>query len=282
MKTYRILIADDEPEHLETMLEIVESSGESYEVLQALNGRIAAEIASRHVPDLIITDWQMPEMDGLQLIQKLKENMATQDIPIVMCTGVMITPVHLDTALSIGAVDFIRKPIDRVEFLARVRTMLRLADAMSEIKKQNRELARHIEMQREKLIKIAEALSEKNQVIARLYEYAPPDLNTEQTPAEKVLHELQDSLSAQADWSSFKEQFNQTYPEFLGRLSELYPTLTHQELKVCALVKIGLSTRQIANLLFLSKRSIDTHRYNVRKKLNLSPETDLGVVMETV
>ena len=77
MQTYKILIIDDELEHLEAIVEIVEEIEESYSILQAFSGKAALEIAEKEIPDLIITDWEMPGMNGIELIKQLKSNTKT-------------------------------------------------------------------------------------------------------------------------------------------------------------------------------------------------------------
>jgi len=136
----RILIVDDEPANLEVLSRAFEGMGRSYEVLQTLSPLKALEIAIVEQPDLIITDWDMPEMDGIGLIQSLKESVATRDILVIMCTGVMTSSEHLQTALTAGAVDYIRKPVDTIELQARTRTMLQLGSVLKRIRKQNEEL----------------------------------------------------------------------------------------------------------------------------------------------
>jgi class 3 adenylate cyclase len=136
MKKNKILIVDDLPENLSALVHIIELSIEHSEVFQALNSNMALIIARAEMPDLIITDWEMPGMDGLELIKALKSDPATSDIPVIMCTGIMTTPENLRSALEAGAVDYIRKPVDQVELEARVRSMLALSDSYKIIKEQ--------------------------------------------------------------------------------------------------------------------------------------------------
>jgi diguanylate cyclase (GGDEF)-like protein len=137
----KVLIVDDEAANLEVLARAFEAMEERrYEILQTLSPRRALEIAVTEQPDLIITDWDMPELDGIGMIGSLKESVATRDILVIMCTGVMTTSENLKTALDAGAVDFIRKPVDTVELQARTRSMLQLASTLKRIRKQNEEL----------------------------------------------------------------------------------------------------------------------------------------------
>ena len=136
MKVNKILIVDDHPQNLAALVDIFELSPDQFEVFQALNGSTALNIAKAELPDLVITDWEMPGMDGLQLIEALKAEHTTEDIPVIMCTGIMTNPQNLQAALEAGAVDYIRKPVDRIELTARVRSMLALSESYKTITSQ--------------------------------------------------------------------------------------------------------------------------------------------------
>ena len=129
-----VLIVDDEPDNLAEIVEILESNEPQYELLQAFDGEKALEITRERKPDLVVTDWEMPGMDGLDLIKTIKSDSLISDIPVIMYTGVMTSSQNLEAALQAGAADYIRKPIDVIELRARVRSMLELSDSYKEIK----------------------------------------------------------------------------------------------------------------------------------------------------
>ena len=139
MKQYKILIVDDEPDIVNNMVKMLKDNP-AYYFYQALEGKTAYKIAISRIPDLIICDWIMPEMNGIEMIKKIKQHADTKHIPIIMATGTMMTTQDLKTALEAGAVDYIRKPIDKIELRARVRSVLLLADAFNTLKKNNTEL----------------------------------------------------------------------------------------------------------------------------------------------
>jgi len=154
----RILIVDDEPENLKSIVQFIETSELPYEIYQALNGEAALEIAQIKLPDLIISDWNMPHMDGLELIKNLKANESTREIPVIMFTGVMTTSEHLELALEAGAVDYIRKPLDPIELLARIRTVLQLSDSFQKVKKQKQQLQDQNQLLEKKQAELQQAL----------------------------------------------------------------------------------------------------------------------------
>jgi len=135
-----ILIVDDKPANLQIIADYFIESELPYNISKAPNGEIAYKIIQKRKPDIIITDWEMPIMDGIELIKKIKAENNIKDIPVIMCTGVMTSAENLQTALNAGAIDYIRKPIDKIELIARTRSALILADSILKINKQNEDL----------------------------------------------------------------------------------------------------------------------------------------------
>lgn len=133
----KILLVDDDPSNIEIMIDIIESNEDSHILYQAPDGERALEIAMKELPNLIISDWEMPEMNGIELIRELKKNESTADIPVIMATGVMTTSENLKTALEAGAADYVRKPIDKIELIARINSMLELSRSYRQVKQLN-------------------------------------------------------------------------------------------------------------------------------------------------
>lgn len=136
----RILIADDQPDNLDTMIGFLGEAEMSYKFSQAINGEVALKVALKRLPDLIIMDWEMPIMNGFDALIAIKKNPLTADIPIIMSTG-RSSAKDLNMALKAGAADYIRKPIEKQELLARVRTCLNISRFIKEINTKNEELA---------------------------------------------------------------------------------------------------------------------------------------------
>ncbi len=137
MNGYKILVVDDQKDNLVTIVDMIEERKDIGEVFHANNGELALMIAEKHQPDLIIMDWEMPEMSGIETTKKLKSNDKTKDIPVIICTGIMTSSNHLETAFEAGAVDFIRKPIDKIELHSRMQSMLLLSESYKNIKALN-------------------------------------------------------------------------------------------------------------------------------------------------
>ncbi len=130
-----LLIVDNEVHNLEVMVEILEQSPVSYRILRANSGETGLHLARHRLPDLVITDWDMPNMNGLELVRALKADPLTSLIPVIMCSGVMTRSENLQQALEAGAVDYVRKPVDPLELQARVHSMLELSRSYQEIRR---------------------------------------------------------------------------------------------------------------------------------------------------
>lgn len=133
----RILIVDDQLENLQAIYQMLENAEISHQISLATSARQAYKVIEKQLPDLIVTDWEMPEINGIEFITTLKENPLTKDIPVIMCTGIMTSSKNLETALAAGAADYIRKPVDEIELIARVKANLHLSAKYLEIKQLN-------------------------------------------------------------------------------------------------------------------------------------------------
>ncbi len=123
MNNSKILVVDDERAVVEVHKKLLEKRG--YEVIVAYNGVEALSKVASEAPDLVLTDVSMPEMDGLQLCDKLKKDKCTGLVPIIMVTA-MDDFDNKIRGIEIGADDFLTKPIRPRELYARVRSLLRI------------------------------------------------------------------------------------------------------------------------------------------------------------
>ena len=133
----RILIVDDTPQNLKVLTEVLDDEG--FELLFAMDGRTALERVHYANPNLILLDVMMPDMDGFETCKKLKESEKTKDIPIIFMTALTSTKDKVQ-AFQLGAVDYITKPIQPDEVLARVRTHLKIQSLQNDLRIKNKEL----------------------------------------------------------------------------------------------------------------------------------------------
>lgn len=96
------------------------------------------------------------------------------------------------------------------------------------------------------------------------------------TEVQTLLQNIDSALTDETIWEQFTWQYRQVHGRFLDVLSSTFPRLSATELKVCALIHINMSSKEIGRILNISSRSVDTYRYNIRQKIGLSPETNLA------
>jgi CheY-like chemotaxis protein/DNA-binding CsgD family transcriptional regulator len=391
-----ILIADDEPFNIALFRELL--IRENYRLIFANDGQGAVDLALQENPDLIILDWTMPRMDGLEAMRIIKNNPQTADIPVIMITGIMTTPENLMLSLQAGAADYLRKPFVRSEFIARVKSALLLSRATRDLAEKyriiqnsssfirsliesvphplvyysldgmilgcnemfagltgrseadltdtliyrqfsNESAGQHLnadmELVRNRSGKSYEArfgeseqdfIFSKNLFLNACNEPAgilllltdvselkrSHDLIMESKKKELVssalrmiqISEMNNSLiselaslnpyvngkgsgiirqiisrygvgSDERIWEDFLTRFENVYESFYKRLQERCPDLTPGELRLCALLRLNVSTKDIAAITFQNPQSIDTARYRLRRKLNLDPDDNL-------
>ena len=119
----KILAVDDTPASLMLLTDILKSEG--YEVRSAINGELALYAAASNPPELILLDIRMPGMDGFEVCRRLKAAEATREVPVIFVSAVLETDEKI-RGFELGAVDYVTKPYNREELLARVRTHLEL------------------------------------------------------------------------------------------------------------------------------------------------------------
>ena len=136
-----ILIVDDTPNNLQVLFSCLETAG--FRVLLAEDGASALQIAQSQTPDLILLDVLMPNLDGFETCIRLKSQRATREIPVIFLTALSET-VNKVQGFKLGGVDYITKPIEQEEVLARIQTHLNLQRMRHVLSIQNRELRQTI------------------------------------------------------------------------------------------------------------------------------------------
>lgn len=296
----KILVVEDEAGHLKTIIEHLMEVGQDYDIISANNGLKACTIAENEIPDLIIMDWEMPVMNGLEATRKLKATPATCTIPIIMCTGVMISSHDLQQAFNAGAIDFIRKPVDKIELLARVHSMLMLAeyftdrniaerkveDLSREIQEQKiQQLQMQLSFKNKEITSKAMFLIQKDELIEMAIEKLISIINSKSTDYNKKINFLIKELKlSKSDnrWKEFEVAFEQVHEDFYQRLKTRYPDLTSNEKKLCGFIRLNMSTKDISAITMQSLKSIEVARSRLRQKLKLCSDENLNVFISNL
>lgn len=145
-----IMVVDDTPANLRLLEDMLEEAG--YRVLAFPRGDLALQAAAKSPPDLILLDILMPDMDGFEVCRHLKSDENTKDIPVLFISAVTDTENKVK-AFSLGGVDFVTKPFQTEEVLARVKAHLELKGARDELR-QAYEKLHLLEQQRDSLVQM--------------------------------------------------------------------------------------------------------------------------------
>ena len=141
-----LLIIDDMPENVMVLLHFLTNKG--FTVLVAQDGEEGIETAEYTNPDLILLDVMMPGIDGFEVCDKLKSSDKLKDIPIIFMTALSDT-VDKVKGFSLGAADYITKPIQQEEVLARIKTHIKLRKLQLQLQEQNQYLQEEISFRKQ-------------------------------------------------------------------------------------------------------------------------------------
>ena len=396
MRSLKILIVDDEPLNISLYFEMLRQ--DDYNIIAAADGLEAVQKAEIELPDLIILDWNMPRLNGLEALRRIKGDEKTNKIPVLMITGVMTSSENLTSALQEGAIDFLRKPFDRMELKARVRSALLLSQTirsldekytiirgrnkfihslieslphplafytldgmilgcnrmfeqftgkseeelkhkliyrqfnaenstihlnadinlmnskentsyeirlmdqdlyfivsknlffntdgepegilciLTDVTEINRAHKQIMENKKKELVSSALRLiqiSELNNSLISELAKINPFVNKQVSEMIRQIIKLYNASTDEKIWEDFLNRFENVYEKFYKRLQEEFPDLSPGEQKLCALLRLNISTKDIAAITFQNPQSIDTARYRLRKKLNLDADENL-------
>lgn len=134
----KILVADDLPDNIALLSRYLGNEG--YACIAAANGVEALAKARAEMPDMVLLDMNMPIKDGFETLQEIRSDPAIGHIPVIVLTAARLEPMDMQSALNMGADDYVTKPFDRRELLARIRTRLRVKEAEDVIRRRNKEL----------------------------------------------------------------------------------------------------------------------------------------------
>ncbi len=137
-----ILVVDDKPANLQLLTEILGKYG--YKVRPAPNAELALKAVQLMLPDVILLDIDMPDMNGYEVCRRLKADEQTRDIPVIFFSALDKTTDKVK-AFQVGGIDYITKPFQTEEVLARVKTHLNLRNLQKQLQKANQALEERIQ-----------------------------------------------------------------------------------------------------------------------------------------
>jgi len=184
----KILVVDDHEATQILLREIITDN--SFEVILASSGKEAIEIAKVQIPDLILLDVMMPEMDGYETCEKMKSIRELHSIPVIFISA-LGKPIDKVKAFEVGGVDYVTKPLSELELVSRIRTHVKMNSMRKNLLKVNRELANKVQLYKEEII-------HRNEVEKKLKETEMQVLNlviaAEERERTKIAQEIHDGL----------------------------------------------------------------------------------------
>ncbi|HMN08339.1 MAG TPA: diguanylate cyclase [Gemmatimonadaceae bacterium] len=174
MPNARILVADDDPSVVQTMTWVLKEHG--YDVVSARRGMQVLELMEERTPDLVMLDVMIPDLDGYQVLERIKDDERFHDVPVMMVSSLPPEEAAVRT-LGLGAADFVRKPFRVKELLARIQAQLR----MRAILKSANDTLRQRE---EELVRVREEAESRRKLVDILHDV------TEDLSSDEIYHLL--------------------------------------------------------------------------------------------
>ncbi|MEI7677250.1 MAG: response regulator [Bacteroidales bacterium] len=292
----KILVIDDESESIDVLQYLLEEL--KYEVHSLMQPELAIATIKNIAPQLIILDWIMPVKSGIEVLNDIKKDSEIADIPIIISTGVRTKSDDLKTALDSGAFDFVRKPIDETELAARVASALSTFDYIKKIivmqvqaneqdlklaETKARLLENELDKKERELIASTISLLHNKKLINTIKDDVLEDTTiVDEASKNQLLRILTkyENVANTFNWQMFEKRFTELNIEFYKNLRAKYPLLTSNELRLCALYKIGLSSKEVSILLYSNYEAIRKAVYRIRKKMQISDKTELSLFLQ--
>jgi DNA-binding response OmpR family regulator/DNA-binding CsgD family transcriptional regulator len=272
-----ILIVDDILTNIKIMESILNKEG--YRIETAINGKQALNMVRMVFPDIVLLDIVMPEMDGYEVCRILKSSPDTEGIPIIFLT-VKFETEDIVKGFKAGAADYLAKPFNVSELLERVRTHVELKkkiDYEMEVRKRVEDDIR----KRETDLKIkTQNIEEVNTALRVLLKRIEED---KMELEEKILSNIRKiviphikrlknsglNANQKVHINILEAILNDILSPFLDKITSKYSNFTDREIQVVNLIREGSTNEAIAELLNISKRTVDFHRLNIRKKFRM-------------
>lgn len=278
----KVLIADDEPDMLRFLKSELTSD---YEVLEAVDGRQAVELAAQFQPEIILCDMMMPELDGIQVCKELRGRNTTQNIPVLLLTARADEDTKIN-ALSHGASDFLSKPFSVTELHVRLNNLLGAYQLQRRLARQNQVLEATLEQLKETETQLVQ--TEKLASLGRMSAGIIHEINNPLNYAKTGLFALRkQSRHLPADQLEDFEEVVTDIEEGVNRVKDIVTdlrTFTHSHIERKDELEIGRPVA--AALRFLAaewKDKVEIHQnFNVHQIVTGNEGTLLQVIINLV
>lgn len=224
---------------------------------------------------------QRPKPDHIdeETWEKVKENRSKtpeEEERRFLTNRILLRDVGITLLASAGLIAFItinsRNNRQRNSKKLRMYKMRSTQAEMRSMELKNQLIKTELKSKEEKLNELLKQIKEKNR---KLDEMKSKLTDKEKLEKIDVLNSVSESFGSEKEWEIFRVSFEQIHNGFFDKLLSTFPMLTAHELKLCALLRLNLSSKEIANILNISPSSVNTGRYRMRKKMHLTESDDL-------
>lgn len=294
MDNFQILIVDNDPVQLKLLTGQLIETNQELRLLIATTGKSAVEIALQSQPDLIVLNWDLLVTSKMQGINEFGTNNWNNPIPVIATSRGSSSRLTVNEVLERGAVDFLSGEYDVCELVARIRAQIRqislFRDAIAAERQANKSEREGLEKTRiilhKELHQLQKQLTTHNVHITQqneLLQSVSHDLRTilpfVAGEGRKIIHgtilriknKNNDNL-----WNEFEVCFEKVHDDFYKRLVAKLPGITVREKRLCAYLRLNLSSKEIASLTYQSQNAIDVAKHRLRKKIGLQTDTDFS------
>ncbi len=269
-KKLTILIVDDMPKNIQVAAGMLSRYG--YQIAFDENGESALLHTKEVRFDLILLDIIMPGMDGYEVCRRLKDNPETKAIPVIFLTGKTDTE-SIVKGFEIGAADYVTKPFNEAELLARVNTHLEL--------KKHRDYLENLVQERTAALRVM--LEVREEMLSKHEEKIAANILHRLFPIVENLRERLTTCEQEECLTLIEAGLGELFSESAQKLSSPRFNLTPTEIKIAGLIRNGKSAKQIANILGIEEGTVLFHRGNIRKKLGLLHlKTNLKIFLQAM
>jgi DNA-binding response OmpR family regulator/DNA-binding CsgD family transcriptional regulator len=316
----KVLIIEDEIDFLEEIATILQR--ENFEVLKASDGNEGIKLARQYKPDLILCDILMPETDGFEVLQELKESSPPILTPFIFITA-LAEKKNFRKGMEYGADDYLTKPFTRIELLKAVNSQLKKYSELesymnqkikaieqkvkdkiealnNEIFQQNRtiskfasekiSLEKQFEENKIEMMKDAFKTIQANNYLQKIKSTIEKEIQDPDIPqkSRQVLEKLinvfynKNEKIISNNLTIFQLKFNQVYPNFISNLTKRFLRLTQYEIVFISAHLMGLFTNQLADLFNISSNSVRKSRNRIKNKLGLRKEDDFLIFIHSI
>ncbi len=287
----KILIVDDEPDNIEILFDLLHKR--NYQFLVATNGEDCLDILKNETPCAIIMDWEMPGLTGIETIKLIRANANSSNIPIIMATGKMTSSENLETALLAGANDYVRKPFDKIEIIARIEAMIKLKEKNEKILELEKQIMQtkiiriknELKINRKLLttstLKLIQSQENTKKIVNNL-------INIKKTCTTNNKHNINTLISTiktnsfLSNWNEFELTFSKVHNTFYDSLNTKFSDLTANEKKICAFLKLNLTNKEICSITFSSQLAIKKAKTRLRKKLGIDVTVNMTNFIQSI